>query len=1297
MPKTGIFIQIISCLILGLGSSALWAQDERPVWDLETSHDTTTIIPLNHPWEFYWQQLSGPDDKLGEPDFIAVPPRFRWTDMRDREGNHPLPGIGYGTYRLRFKGLPPRKEGYEIKVHHEVSTHLTLLYREDDPRQVYQLGNGVVGPSAATSEPQELPRTLHFDSPSRDTVWVVLVQVANFDHARGGMWRAPLIGPAPALSQLTQREFDTLLIAVGVQLVMGIYNFVIFLRRRQEFSSLLLAICCLLSMLRSLCNGFLISYFFPDVFGWPFHLHYCLDYMTMVSLSCLYLGFIHSSFPGHTERWEQRLVPIWFAINSSFAVMALVTEPVFFTSLKNLFLLISFGNLLAAFVVLLRAIEKKVPGARLAMFAFVLMFATGCYDLLCSFALVPDPFLTPYGLTIFIFLQSQVVAGRFADALDTAEHLSLQLQQEIGGQSQKLQRQREKLEQQHGELLRSHRELQDVHDEKDGFFRHISHEIRTPLTLILGTISNTRRTGNFQQGLGVIEKNSLRLLRLVNQLLDLQRYQGVKNPQQSLTLAFSDVLLSCTEYVQQTCQELHLQFIWMDELESRDEQILGQVDILEKILLNFLANAMKYTPAGGEIRVRLQRRDNWLRCVVEDTGPGIREENLSQLFQLFSRLNDADQKVREGTGIGLALCRELAASMQGRVGVDSRLGQGSQFWMEFPRLRRAAEYSDLLCLVGNEADAAQLPPLIERHSQLHNSHFTRDRSEFVQWIHEQKSRVVLVAKGPELDDSLNWLKDLHGKDPNLVICLLIDQNERVEYVHEATQTGAVAQVFYRPLQARDVEILESYRIRELLVDKPILDLLFLDDHADIRAMFTRAIAEHTLIDRQISCRTVEEGRNILRQHRVKVVVADLNLDGVSGGLDLLQFAFHTQPDAFRVLLSAESSAYKIQEITRSLPVHKLLFKPFDAARDMAILQSFVDSSPLQLDKAPEDLGSGNRAALYMNDALFAVRESETVKKPAPVPARASLQTNQVRAQPPRILLIDDVFDMRQMIAEILVDAGMEVVECQDAREALQRMHADQEVFDLVISDWMMPRMTGLELLQALRSHPLSRRIPCILLTAKLKHEVEASLALDGITRYVPKPFDHLHFAEVVQKMLPSSQARIDPWQDLRVPGSQKILTLVQLRWLGMIDLDPGMRRRILEKRCQEALAHASALPAFHYKESLQGLELVYGLGDAGAPEIQIKQACLWVAHIQQSFASADFVMTLVQGPLSLLEPEGLLIGTAVEEAFGLQAYVEPGQVLCNQTAAAFLPQAQALPIQGHLAAFVIGPRGAEAA
>jgi PAS domain S-box-containing protein len=224
---------------------------------------------------------------------------------------------------------------------------------------------------------------------------------------------------------------------------------------------------------------------------------------------------------------------------------------------------------------------------------------------------------------------------------------------------------------------------------KTAFFSNVSHEFRTPLTLLLGPLEDalSNSHGILPMGaaasLTVSHRNALRLLKLVNTLLDFSRIEAgrAKVCYQPVDLAALTAELASN--FQSLCQKAGLRLIVECTALAPDEPAYVDRDMWEKIVLNLLSNAFKFT-LQGEIEVRLEPAEGQALLTVRDTGVGIPSEELPRMFQRFHRVEDNQGRTHEGTGIGLALVQELVKLHGGTVSVASVMGQGSTFRVAIP-------------------------------------------------------------------------------------------------------------------------------------------------------------------------------------------------------------------------------------------------------------------------------------------------------------------------------------------------------------------------------------------------------------------------------------------------------------------------------------------------------------------------------------------------------------------------------------------------------------------------------------
>ena len=226
-------------------------------------------------------------------------------------------------------------------------------------------------------------------------------------------------------------------------------------------------------------------------------------------------------------------------------------------------------------------------------------------------------------------------------------------------------------------------QLLELDQQKNAFFQNISHEFRTPLTLTIGPLESAveRGEGLDAEQSAIALRNSRRLLRLVNQLLDLQRLDAGKMQPTFRPCDLATFTAEVVEAFQPYCERKQ---ITLSTDISECAQAYLDMEKFDKVLYNLLSNAMKFTPAGKSITVRLKEIDNAARLQVQDEGIGIREDQIPHLFERFRQADGSANRHYEGTGLGLSLVQELSEIHGGKVSVQSTYGEGTTFTIDLP-------------------------------------------------------------------------------------------------------------------------------------------------------------------------------------------------------------------------------------------------------------------------------------------------------------------------------------------------------------------------------------------------------------------------------------------------------------------------------------------------------------------------------------------------------------------------------------------------------------------------------------
>lgn len=232
-------------------------------------------------------------------------------------------------------------------------------------------------------------------------------------------------------------------------------------------------------------------------------------------------------------------------------------------------------------------------------------------------------------------------------------------------------------------------ELKKAAAAKDEFIALISHELRNPLTAILGWTRALKRldSTHHPQAIETIERNALLQLRLIEDLLDLNRLMRGKLSLHPTQLDLSERLASALESIAETAEQKGVALRVTGVEGSLLSQ--GDPDRLQQIFINILSNAVKFTPNGGSVHVTLATEANSALVTIRDTGKGIAPDFLPHVFEMFRQQEDSTPGTNPGLGIGLALVKNLVDLHGGNIEIKSGLGLGTEVTLRLPRIMSA--------------------------------------------------------------------------------------------------------------------------------------------------------------------------------------------------------------------------------------------------------------------------------------------------------------------------------------------------------------------------------------------------------------------------------------------------------------------------------------------------------------------------------------------------------------------------------------------------------------------------------
>jgi len=376
--------------------------------------------------------------------------------------------------------------------------------------------------------------------------------------------------------------------------------------------------------------------------------------------------------------------------------------------------------------------------------------------------------------------------------------------------------------------------LKELDTFKTRFYSNITHEFRTPLTVIRGMADELDQhpDKNPKTKINLIKKNSSNLLSLVNQMLDLSKLQAGKT---NIDLQQDDIIIFIKYLVETHESFAKLQNIGL-QFYSEEKELLMDFDPkkVEQVLTNLISNAVKFTPEYGKVLVVAkkinQQKQNHLKILVKDNGIGISKEQLPYIFDRFHQANPTHEN--QGTGIGLALVKELMTTMNASITVESEIDKGTTFYLEFPIYNNA-----LLVATNNQFEFQTLSP----QTKLGNKTLVLNKSELPLVLIIEDNTDVTFYLQTCLQDQYQSISSRNGKDgiekafetlPDIIIsdvmmpvmdgfkvCATLKEDERTSHIPiilltaKATSEDKLAGL----AQGADAYLIKPFEKAELLI------------------------------------------------------------------------------------------------------------------------------------------------------------------------------------------------------------------------------------------------------------------------------------------------------------------------------------------------------------------------------------------------------------------------------------------------------------------------------------------------
>ncbi len=608
-------------------------------WDAEKDG----VIELTGTWDFYWDQLltyHNLEKNALDPDLKASVPVV-WNTY-EIEGK-PLPGFGCATYRIQVINAE-KDTPFALKI--PTMSTAYRMYLDDE----MIASNGNVTAEKTQFVPENKPATAYIVP--KKSQFNLIVQVANYAYARGGMWYSIKMGTPNQIQEMTRKTIYTDLFLIGSFFIMGLYYFSIFLLRREDKASLYFVLMCFVAMGRIMIHGdYAIYKVLPFI---NFKTVVILNYYTVYWGGTAFLLFLKELYPNEVSKY---VIKATLAYSVSISILTLFLQLQYFTKFKPIMMTAVICAVFYGLICTGIAFYRKKENTHIVLFGACSIGVGALYDVLYHGQVINFGLgeLTPIGFFIFIFSQSLILARRFSKAYDKANSLSKQLLQ--------------------------------LDQLKDEFLANTSHELRTPLNGILGItealIHESEGSLNDKQkeSLSIISSSSRRLSNLVNEILD---YSKMKHGDVNLNcraININTVVKPTLAILKHTKNSANLEI--MNTIDDELPCVFADENRFAQIIYNLIGNALKFTEKGY-VKLSADLENDEIIFCIHDTGEGIPKEKYDDIFKSFEQLDTTVTRKHGGTGLGLSITKHLVELHKGKIWVDSVVGEGTKFFFTLP-------------------------------------------------------------------------------------------------------------------------------------------------------------------------------------------------------------------------------------------------------------------------------------------------------------------------------------------------------------------------------------------------------------------------------------------------------------------------------------------------------------------------------------------------------------------------------------------------------------------------------------
>lgn len=639
---------------------------------------------------------------------------------------------------------------------------------------------------------------------------------------------------------------------------------------------------------------------------------------------------------------------------------------------------------------------------------------------------------------------------------------------------------------------------------KSQFLASMSHELRTPMNSILGLTELVLEQGNISgkdwERISVVLKSSRRLMSLIDDILDLSKIEAGKMELREEEVLLDEIILEAETSISPLVLNKNINF---RVIRNAEPQMILRTDRgkVIQVLINLMANAIKFTHRGNVILNISQPSKDQLQFEIIDTGIGISPENQKLIFEEFRQVDGTSTKKYNGTGLGLAICNKIAGMLNGSLTVESEVGKGSTFTFVIPLFKIGIQAAPLI--ENEQMQKVSLKPvlIIEEDPEInitmgqylsslgYNSDYLKKGEDVIEKIKKINPRAVVVDMNMKDDNGWNSLQSIKTNEHTAsvpVITMMIKGNENKGhgidvYDYYTKPAGESLNALINNLSSSINKKIESIAVAD-------------EDEAEIQSL-----------------------QKILTGGKVRLNFVKMN-----------EFAFAAinklQPDLIITSLMMKSgegisliNKLKQDKGTKHIPIIATL-TPYTTTQTFRDLNKILEQITLSGTKHSLDVLKIVRDKLKMYEEKIVIKnEDDTIPDAASISAKINAMMRNEKIYKGNVLIVDDDPDTLFTLNEIVQSLGNKTILANNGVECLEAL--SQVIPDLILLDIMMPEMDGFQTINKIKQKPEWLSIPVFAVTAKAMAGDKDVVLKHGFDDYITKPIDAPSLAFKINQLL----------------------------------------------------------------------------------------------------------------------------------------------------------------------------------